>query len=472
MSIKTIYSLVIIVFLLVPIPSFAGKRALVIGINEYQYNDEFLAKKRRPLNLEGCTDDARDIRRALIDYLGFSEREIRLFLDSYATLDAIKKGIREWLIKGSKPGDTVFFYFSGHGFRMNHPTGDRTLLCPHDANPFNLTQMLSAKQLGHLFSGLKGRTLVAVIDSCHSASAIRGGEFIQSDKTLPTARQFPADQKYPSSGKTRDLNILENVYLDKIFMAACAPSEKAWELPIAGRTRGVFTYGLLKALKAHGGNANADTLLKTAASIVKQQDLPQHPALKSKSFLSKRGLRDMFISSTESKLTNLSDPQPPFKVETWVTSKGKKTFRLGEKIAFYVKSEKSGYLYLIDINADNDAMMLFPNYWDRDNFIQANKRITVPGKKFQSELYVTDPTGIDTVIAVVSSRRWPELETIKADSSQLMVALNKLQMKNVVSAVLTRSAFRGIKVRPKSNPVEASKDLLWALGKVQIEIIE
>ncbi len=453
-------------------PSHAGKRALVIGVNEYKFNDEFLLKKRMPLNLEGCADDARDIRAALVNYLGFSSREIKMLINSQATLAAIKRGIASWLIQGTRPGDTVFFYFSGHGFRMHHPEGDKTLLCPHDANPFNLTQMLSARQLGQLFSGLKGRTLVAVIDSCHSASAIRGGGYIRLGRKAPRARQFPADQQYKSSGRTRDLNLFDEVYLDKIFLAACATTEKAWELPINGRTRGVFTYGFIEALKAHRGNVNAATLLKIAAGVVQHEKLPQHPVLKGKSFLAKRGFRDLFISPPEAKLAGLSDPNPPFKVETWVTQKGRTTFRLGEKISFSVKSKKSGYLYLIDVNAEKAATLLFPNYWDRDNFIPANKKITVPGKKFQSELYAAAPTGRDTVIALVSSRRWPEFESIKADSTQLMAALDKLQIQKVVAGVLTRSAFRGIKVRPKSNPAASKSDFFWAMGKINVKIID
>lgn len=46
-----------------PVSSWAGKRALVIGVNTYSYHDKLMEETRTPLNLEGCAEDARDVRR-------------------------------------------------------------------------------------------------------------------------------------------------------------------------------------------------------------------------------------------------------------------------------------------------------------------------------------------------------------------------------------------------------------------------
>jgi len=225
--------------------SRAANRALVIGINTYRYHDQLMAKKRMPLNLEGCVDDARDMRQTLIDFLGFSSTEIKMLLNEQAFLADIEREIVRWLVNGTAPGDRVFFYFSGHGFLMKRPQGDQTLLCPHDANPFDLSNLLSANRMAELFAGLKGRTLVAVVDSCHSASALRGLKTVGNIQAR--ARQFPGQQKYRSSGRKRDF---QYVQVDRLFLAACGVTEKAWELPIAGRTRGVFTYAMIRVLES------------------------------------------------------------------------------------------------------------------------------------------------------------------------------------------------------------------------------
>jgi hypothetical protein len=451
--------------------SHAAKRALLIGINEYQYHDEFLLKKGRELNLEGCVEDVHDMKSALIDFLEFSGSEIKTLTDSQATLASIEEAISQWLVEGTAPGDTVLFYYSGHGFLMNHPAGDRTNLCPHDANPFTLKKLLSADRLGELFAGLKGRTLVAVVDSCHSAAAIlRSKSPVGTSGRYARPRQFPAQQLFRSSGKTRSAAIMDRVFVDKIFLAACGVDEKAWELEIEGRTRGVFTFGLIRNIIESKGNLSAQSIRERVAEFIKSEGFPQHPELMSKSFLGTRNLRDLFISTPQTLLAGLEDPRPPFRVEVWVTEKGKNSFLIGEKLVFSVRSERQGYLYLISVDSQKTVTLLFPNHLDRDNFIRAGIVVTVPGAKFLSEIRADEPVGQDNIIAVVSTRPWKELQRMEIDQQNIMAILDVEQVSEVVAGALTRSATRGISIRPKTTEAEMAGDLEWALGKIQIEI--
>ncbi len=41
--------------------------------------------------------------------------ELKLFVNEQATKPQMEQAITEWLPKVSKPGDTVFIYFTGHG---------------------------------------------------------------------------------------------------------------------------------------------------------------------------------------------------------------------------------------------------------------------------------------------------------------------------------------------------------------------
>jgi len=451
--------------------AFAARRALLIGINDYQYHDEFLRKKGRELNLEGCVEDVRDLKRALIEFLGFSASEVKTLTDSQATLASIEGTISQWLVQGTAPGDTVFFYYSGHGFLMNHPQGDRTNLCPHDANPFTLKKLLSADRLGVLFAGLKGRTLVAVVDSCHSAAAmLRSKSTTSASGQQAKPRQFPAEQLFRSSGKTRSVNLMDGVYVDKIFLAACGVKEKSWELAIEGRTRGIFTFGLIQNLKESKGNVSAQNIREYAAEYIKREGLPQHPELMSQSFLGTRYLRDLFVSTPQTLLAGLEDPRPPFRVEVWVTEKGKKSFLIGEKLVFSVRSERKGYLYLLAVDSQKTVTLLFPNHLDRDNYIMAGTVATVPGAEFLSEILADEPVGQDTIIAVVSTRPWKELERMEIDEQNIMAILNEQQISEVVAGALTRSATRGVSIRPKPTEAETAGAMVWALGKIRIEI--
>lgn len=458
----------LVVTLILSASAWAAKRALVIGINTYRYHDQLMEERRIPLNLEGCTDDAKDMRQALIDFLDFSPSEIKMLLNEQASLAAIEHEIAAWLVNETRPGDSVFFYFSGHGFLMQHPRGDQTLLCPHDANPFDLSNLLSANRMAELFSGLKGRTLVAVVDSCHSASALRG----LKTGTPARARQFPGLQKYRSSGGKRDLDVFQYVQVDRLFLAACGMTEKAWELPIAGRVRGVFTYGVIQALGRFKGNIDAKSIISASNQVVRDMDLPQHPEFKSGSLLAGRRLRDLFAGAPQDQLAGMADPVPPFSVRVWVTEKGRRVFRIGERISVSAQSERDGFLYLLGINATGEVTLLFPNYWDRDNFVRARKIVRVPGPNFQSELFAAPPSGRDTILAIVSARRWRELEVGRPDAATVMAALDKRQIRSVVAGILTRNAVRSIRVRPKAAQQPADASDIWALGKTQVTILE
>jgi len=66
--------------------------------------------------------------------------------------------------------------------------------------------------------------------------------------------------------------------------------------------------------------------------------------------------------------------------------------------------------------------LIFPNYWDRNNYVGAREVVRVPGPNFRSELYATPPAGQDTIMAIVSSRRWQELEIGRPDAATVMAA--------------------------------------------------
>jgi hypothetical protein len=263
---------------------------------------------------------------------------------------------------------------------------------------------------------------------------------------------------------------MDRVFVDKIFLAACGVKEKAWELLIEGRIRGVFTHGLVNNIKESNGNMTAQNLRDSVEKYITMEELPQHPELKSHSFLSNRGLRELFISTPQTLLAGLEDPTPPFRVEVWVTEQGKDTFRIGEKLVFSVRSERKGYLYLLAVDSQKTVTLLFPNHLDRDNYIMAGTVATVPGAKFLSEILADEPVGQDTIIAVVSTRPWKELERMEIDEQNIMAILNVKQISEVVAGALTRSATRGVSIRPKPTEAEIAGAMVWALGKIRIEI--
>lgn len=84
------------------------KKAVVIGINYFGQLGE----------LEGCTQDARNFAQYLIDCFNYSPNDIVLLGDNLVSPGSqlIKANIlraMHWLVKNAKPGDSIFFYYSG-----------------------------------------------------------------------------------------------------------------------------------------------------------------------------------------------------------------------------------------------------------------------------------------------------------------------------------------------------------------------
>lgn len=87
-----------------------AKRALTVGINKYTILDP-----SGDSNLSACVDDARSIYHLLKNSFGFEE--IYHMEDYVASRDTILTALR-YLVRVSEAGDTIAFYFSGHGARL------------------------------------------------------------------------------------------------------------------------------------------------------------------------------------------------------------------------------------------------------------------------------------------------------------------------------------------------------------------
>lgn len=91
------------------------KRALLIGID---YIDT-------PIRLKGCINDVNTIRQYLMRECDYSPFNIRMLTDTgfKPTLRNIINSIN-WFVSGLRAGDTLFFYYSGHGTSVLDRNGD------------------------------------------------------------------------------------------------------------------------------------------------------------------------------------------------------------------------------------------------------------------------------------------------------------------------------------------------------------
>merc|ERR1712000_779678 len=95
-------------------PSGSGqKKAVLVGIN-------YLSHQRG--RLKGCINDVKNMQNFLAKY-GFNGQNVRVLTDDLT--DASRQPTRanilrdlRWLVQGARPGDSLFFHFSGHGSQV------------------------------------------------------------------------------------------------------------------------------------------------------------------------------------------------------------------------------------------------------------------------------------------------------------------------------------------------------------------
>lgn len=214
------------------ITNFENAYALIIGLSHYH--------DQRISTLNYTRADAESFYEIITDpkKIGIKKENVKILMDSDATLPNIKGAIVNWLIKKSNDNSTVYIFFAGHGgVEVDHlkreKDGLAKYLLPYDSNFDSLfSSALSSRDFNELLSTLQYKKLIAFIDACHS-----GG----------------------TCGAARDIKITEDPYQElsegegRVIIAASKPDQRSYEDAKLGH--GIFTHHLIEALS---GKADTD----------------------------------------------------------------------------------------------------------------------------------------------------------------------------------------------------------------------
>ncbi|MBN1895485.1 caspase family protein [bacterium] len=225
------------------------KYAVLIGINDYQHP--------RIQDLNYSEADARYLSQILVRYGRYKSRNIRLLLGAEASFANIKNEIF-WLGETAGQDDDVFFYFSGHGTRIedtdgNEEDGMDEAFCPYETDLDKPATVILDDEIGHWFTRIKSKQVLVVLDCCHSGGA--AGRSLENDGSRGVDM---------AAGKARSRGLINpdvNPYArdltadNKFIITASDADEQSYENPKLGH--GVFTYYLGEGI--HGSaDANHD----------------------------------------------------------------------------------------------------------------------------------------------------------------------------------------------------------------------
>ena len=259
-------------------PAGAETRTLLIGVADYAVLDA---------DLNGPADDVRLMAEVLASRGVAPEAMVALTTDptglhpAIATAEPSRAAILSAMAKlqgAAAPGDTVVFYFSGHGAEAPDLSGDEgggydEILLPADAAGWKgaigaVENALLDDELQVWAQSVldKGAKLVGLIDACHSATGFRALSGAGVPRGLSTeALAIPAEAASAPAGPAAPPLTGEFV-----FLYSSQSDQRSFEYPLADGSgwHGEFTLRLAQVLQAAPGASWAQVLTATSDAMV------------------------------------------------------------------------------------------------------------------------------------------------------------------------------------------------------------
>lgn len=257
-------------------PWEAGDRyALIVGINDYQ-NDSVT-------DLTCATSDAKLLRDTLVARGKFSAENIFL-LTSDGTGESDRPSLTnivfrlEWLRQVVGPGDTLVFYFAGHGVSIDSETFLLTEEADQRSRGTLMASSLRGSVLNELLKAAGAQNTLVLLDACRNDPTAGRGD--KNNTLSPALARGLVFQPLPAAARGLERNTAT------VF--ACSEGERSWEW--GDKKQGFFTYFLADALRNGGaydsqGNATLQGLVgylreKVNAAAVREANHPQTPMLR------------------------------------------------------------------------------------------------------------------------------------------------------------------------------------------------
>jgi hypothetical protein len=199
-------------------------QALLIGIQDYELADK----------LRGVMNDVGSLAEALKDRGGYTvetvrnsaNADVRLSAGGRSECESLQQRIADWLAQRT-PAESVFLYFSGHGFRDEE---DHLYLAAKDCDPKNpkpggIPVAWLREQLLQCKAGAK----LLVLDTCHAGNA----------RSAATRGTVTAKELQDIFQQTEGL----------VTLASCSGDQQSYLWP--AKNQSIFTYWLVQGLRGH-----------------------------------------------------------------------------------------------------------------------------------------------------------------------------------------------------------------------------
>ena len=426
-------------------PVYADDRALLIGVGEY---------KNSKANLPGIDLDI-EAMQEVAHHMGFEPGQIKVLKNSQVTVSNIRKTMGSWLVNGVGKDDRVLVYYSGHGSRVADNNGDEDdgydeVLTMYDVKTSGngdtkfLDGILVDDDLNSFLNKIPSSNLYVMIDACHSGTATKGisgldlspkafGEVDAFVKFFPNENLLNSQGKFIARSLTRDKDNKDDIQSSDIaaaqgvpaasnvpddFLTLSAASDE--QMSIATSKGSVFTMGLQKVFRDTSQSGKALTPVEITKHT--QQFIDNHippakrfnPQVTGSERLKRQPIAMRNTAAGEgavvaivgdshgpvwSKMTALVNNANPMSV-----SINQAMYKVDDELRISIDVPFDGCLNIININAHDEATVLFPNRHVQNCKVTAGK-FELPLSAMPFVIKATAPLGPSLVVAVVSEKK-------------------------------------------------------------------
>ena len=460
--------------LMIIAPSHAQNRALLVGIDEYQHAGTLIGSKQ----------DVEDMRQFIQSVWHYQPHQIRTLTDAQATRQGILTAFEEWLIEGSRFGDKVLFYFSGHGYYLPDLNGDESdgydeTICPVEAT--TRSGMIRDDEIEALLRRLPGRQITLIIDACHSGTVTRSLARRSFNPTIKVpVFSTPPSPKHLTRGFTKgpvQEGFIATSQQNVIAYSAVAPNQQAL-VDIETPYRGVFTHRFIEAIQEKRADNNFDGKVSHAEVLeyIRHESQaycdrqPQQCRLRKLSPQlettpeklaadTRTGMAPRMDNTVEQATSVLAhDNEAHLQVQILPQNR----FQIGEAMRIRVKSDHHGYLLLFDINSAGELTRLFPNQYRKQGYVRGGQSLTIPESFYGFEFIAEKPFGKGLLIALLVEG---QISNIQA---WLPTAFEQIEAREA-QAVLQQLRQKLNQTLPQEDA--ANRPIQWSLAVADYQIV-
>ncbi len=447
-------------------------RALLVGIDKYQTPGV--------TPTAGGEADASAMSRLIQEQGWFHPDEVRTLIGPAATAQRIEQEFLRWLIQGSRPGEQIFFFYSGHGTQVLDVDGDERAsdqhddrdeaIAPYDAYGANgkLYNVITDDQFNQWIEQLSGRSVVLVFDSCHSGTVSRSLDRSTPPRDLPGPRYFPSDDQWISSPGTRSMRdsaayqvqdgpasrnlklVVDKARLTpnaRVTLISAARSHQlAYPMLTPARTiRGALSHfleeGLRQRLTVNQLYGYVREKIERAQAERRLQGSQEphfemtSPSLTINQPLFRTRVPGEPVESVAMLGTGVSNPHSSIRVSAEVgkVDRGRflgpsNRFCVGDEIGYRVRTDTPGYLYLVVFSQNDQASLIYPSQ-SQSPLIKDQRDVI---------LNVIDPPGKDLVLVFVTQKELDLTALRRKESFSWEEMKHLLREKKIEVDLLTR----------------------------------